>query len=163
MLTRFLQTDDDAIPALARLALGLVMFPHAMQKLLGWFGGYGLAGTHGFMVGTLHLPSALAWLAIAAEVLGSLGLIAGLAGRGAAFGIAAVMAGAVLSVHRSVGFFMDWSGQQHGEGYEYHLLAISLALIVMVRGSGAWSLDRLLGRRTEAAPAAAAAPMRLAA
>jgi len=144
MLKRLLATTDDRIATLARLALGLVMLPHALQKVFGLFGGYGISGTMGYFTGALHLPVALAYLAIAAEFLGALGLVVGLAGRGAAFGIAAVMVGAMLTVHVPNGFFMNWSGQAAGEGFEYHILALALAAIVMVRGSGAFSLDRLV-------------------
>lgn len=147
MLNKLLQTSDDAAPAIARVALGLVMLPHAAQKVLGWFGGYGLPGTVGLMTSGLHLPGWLAYLAIAAEFLGALGLIVGLFGRGAAFGIAAVMVGAIATVHAKVGFFMNWGGQQPGEGFEYHLLALALAAIVLVKGSGAFSLDGLLLKR----------------
>jgi len=150
MLRSFFRTTSDPATAIARLALGLVMFPHAMQKLFGWFGGYGLDGTMGFFTGQLGMPAALAALAIAAEALGAIGLIVGLAGRGAAFGIAAVMVGAVVTVHLPNGFFMDWGGQLAGEGYEYHILALALASVVMLRGSGAWSLDAVVSRRLPA-------------
>ncbi len=149
----FIRTTDDLTPTLARITLGLVMFPHGAQKVLGWFGGYGIEGTMGFLTGTVGLPAALAATVIAAEFLGALGLIVGLLGRGAAFGIASVMIGAVVTVHARVGFFMNWGGQAQGEGYEYHLLALALAAIVLVRGSGAWSLDRLLTRRATAVAA----------
>ncbi len=160
-LRTLIRTTDDRTAALARLALGLVMFPHGAQKALGWFGGYGIEGTMGFLTGGVGLPAALAATVIAAEFLGALGLIVGLLGRAAAFGIASVMVGAVVTVHAKVGFFMNWSGQQQGEGFEFHLLALALALIVMVRGSGAWSLDRLLTRPVPVA--AARAEVRLAA
>jgi putative oxidoreductase len=95
------------------------------------------------MAGKLGIPAVLAVLAIAAEFLGSLGLIVGALSRVAAFGIAVVMLVAILMVHAGQGFFMNWTGTQHGEGYEYHLLALGLALIVVVRGGGAYSLDRM--------------------
>jgi putative oxidoreductase len=87
------------------------------------------------------LPAPLAALVILAEALGSVGLVVGLGTRVAAFGIAAVMVGAVLTTHLSVGFFMNWFGNQPGEGFEYHLLALGLALPLLVRGGGAWALD----------------------
>ena len=147
MLHFLLKTEDSAAPLLARLTLGLVMFPHGAQKALGWFGGYGFTGTMGFFTGTMHIPAFFAFLAIAAEFAGSLALLAGLGSRVAAFGIAAVMAVAVLTVHASNGFFMNWSGAQKGEGFEYHLLVLGLALIVLVYGAGKASLDRLLACR----------------
>ena len=127
----------------ARLALGLVMFPHGAQKMLGWFGGYGFTGTMGFFTGQ-GIPAPLVFLAIAAEFFGSIGLIVGLLGRVAAFGIFCNMVVAILTVHMSNGFFMNWFGKQAGEGFEYHLLAIGLAVAVMIGGSGAASIDRAL-------------------
>ncbi len=156
-LARLLATPDDRVAALLRVALGLVILPHGLQKALGLFGGYGWAGTMGYFTGQLHIPYALGALAILAESLGGLALLAGLGGRAAAAGVAAVMATAALMQHRANGFFMNWSGQQAGEGYEYHVLAFVLALAVALRGSGAFSLDRLLARRL-AAGAAAGAP-----
>ena len=121
-----------------RLALGLVMLPHGAQKLLGWFGGYGFQGTMGFLTG-MGLPYPVALLVILAEFFGALGLVFGLFGRLSAFGIAAVMIGAVLTSHIGNGFFMNWSGQQPGEGFEFHLLALGLALPVIAFGSGRFS------------------------
>lgn len=140
---RFLATPADAAATVARLTLGAIILPHGAQKLLGWFGGHGFEGTMGYFTGTLGVPAAVALLVILAESLGALALIAGFAGRFMALGIAAVMAGAVVMAHAANGFFMNWSGAQAGEGYEYHLLAIGLALVVALRGSGAFSIDRL--------------------
>ncbi|HUG09868.1 MAG TPA: DoxX family protein [Opitutaceae bacterium] len=141
------KTDNSTAPLIARLALGLVMFPHGAQKALGWFGGYGYDGTMGYFTGTLGIPALFAFLVIAAEFAGAIGLITGFLTRVSAFGIAAVMAGAIFMAHKSNGFFMNWTGQQAGEGYEYHLLAIGLALIVLVAGAGKASLDALVARR----------------
>jgi putative oxidoreductase len=138
---RVVGTNAEVAPAIARVALGLVMFPHGAQKALGWFGGYGFAGTYGFMTAKLGIPGPLAALAIAAEFLGALALIVGVGGRVAAFGILSVMLVAIGMVHLPSGFFMNWTGAQAGEGFEYHLLAIALAVIVLVRGSGARSVD----------------------
>jgi putative oxidoreductase len=131
---------------LARVALGVVMFPHGAQKALGWFGGYGLEGTMGFLTGTIGLPAVLAAGVIAIEFLAPLFLLVGLATRPAALGIAAVMVGAVVTVHAPFGFFMDWAGTQGGEGFEYHLLALALAGVLLVLGGGRLSLDRRLAR-----------------
>lgn len=142
-----IRTTNDVVPTIARVILGLVILPHGLQKAFGMFGGYGFEGTMGFFTGSLHIPYVFALLAIAAELLGGLGLIVGLLGRVAAFGVASVMVVAVLTTHATFGFFMNWSGQQKGEGFEYHLLALALAAIVMVRGSGAASADLALDRR----------------
>jgi putative oxidoreductase len=146
MFGKLLKTENDAAALVLRLGLGIVMFPHGAQKVLGWFGGYGLAGTWGYMTGQMHIPAVFAALAITAEFAGSLGLIVGLLGRVAAFGIGVEMAvAAFLGGHVANGFFMNWSGHQAGEGFEYHILVVVIALAVMIKGSGALSLDRLLG------------------
>ncbi len=127
-----------------RVLLGVVFFPHGMQKLLGWFGGYGFDGTMGFFTGTLGIPVVFAFLAIIAQGLGSLGLITGFLTRLSAFGIAVNMAVAVYMLHFQNGFFMNWSGKQAGEGYEYHLLVIAIAIALMIKGGGKWSIDRVV-------------------
>jgi putative oxidoreductase len=145
--SRLLATDSSRTLAFQRVLLGLVMFPHGAQKLLGWFGGYGFDGTMGFFTGSLGIPAVFAFLAIVAEFFGALGLITGFLSRVSALGIGAVMAVAVAKVHSGVGFFMNWGGNQAGEGYEYHLLAIALALIVIIKGAGAASLDAVVAKR----------------
>jgi putative oxidoreductase len=142
-----LATDADWSATAARVTLGAVMLPHGAQKLFGWFGGHGFEGTMGFLTGPMGLPAALAVLIILLESVGAAALVAGVAGRAMAAGMAAIMVGAVATVHFAHGFFMNWGGTQAGEGFEYHLLAIGLALVVMLRGSGAASVDRLLVRR----------------
>jgi len=145
LLTLF-KTDDSFVPLIARLALGLAMFPHGAQKTLGWFAGYGFGGTMNFFTGQLHIPALFAFLAITAEFAGSIGLVTGFLSRVSAFGIAVTMLVATLMVHASNGFFMNWAGNQKGEGFEYHLLALGLALIVILAGGGKWSIDSLLAR-----------------
>jgi putative oxidoreductase len=86
-----------------------------------------------------------------AQFLGSLGLIVGLLTRVAAFGVAAVMLVATVMVHLPVGFFMNWFGNQKGEGYEYHLLAIAICIALMIRGGGKASIDRALTVKTPGA------------
>jgi len=152
LLTLF-KTNDSFTPLIARLTLGFVMFPHGAQKALGLFGGYGFSGTMNFFTGQLHIPAVLAFLAIAAEFAGSIGLITGFFSRGCAFGITVVMLVAAFMVHVSNGFFMNWAGNQKGEGFEYHLLAIGLALVVILSGAGKWSIDRLLAARLDVNPA----------
>lgn len=146
-----IRTDNDPASALVRVVLGLVMFPHGAQHLLGWFGGYGFAGTHEWMTVTLGFPSVLAAIAIVTEFVAPLALIAGVGGRLAALGITGLMLGAV-STHLPNGFFMNWFGSMSAgsEGYEYHILAMALALVVVIRGSGAWSVDRFLTKSSDA-------------
>ena len=147
MLQKLMKTPDDFAVTLLRLALGVVFFAHGAQKVLGWFGGYGFQATLGFFTQMLHIPAALAVLAIAAEFLGGIGLLIGFLGRVAAFGIAIEMVVAVIMVHRHVGFFANWYGNQKGEGYEYHILAIAICLGIMIKGSGALSIDRSASRQ----------------
>src|SRR3954471_23694656 len=116
------RTNNSFAPTLARLTLGIVMFPHGAQKVLGWFGGYGFSGTLHFFTDQMHIPAVFAVLAIAAEFFGSLGLITGFLSRIAALGIAVNMIVAVKMVHAANGFFINWFGNQKGEGYEYHIL-----------------------------------------
>ncbi|MGC2196708.1 MAG: DoxX family protein [Terriglobales bacterium] len=149
MFRKLLATSNDGTLTLLRLILGVVFFAHGAQKLLGWFGGYGFSGTMGFFTNMMHIPAPFAFLAICAEFLGGLGLILGALGRVAAFGIACNMVVAVLMVHSHFGFFMNWTGQQKGEGVEYHLLVLAIAMVLMVRGSGAFSVDRALAAQSE--------------
>ncbi len=135
------KTDSDFSTLLLRLTLGAVFFPHGAQKALGWFGGHGFQGTMGFFTGQLHIPAFFAFLAIAAEFAGAIGLILGLLTRVAAFGIASTMVVAAAMGPWANGFFMNWSGKQAGEGYEFHLLAIGVAVVLMIRGGGKWSAD----------------------
>ena len=123
------------------------MLPHGAQKLPGCFGGHGFSGTIGHLTGTAHLPWVIAVLVILAESLGSLALVLGLGGRVMAAGIASVMVGAVATVHLASGFFMNWNGTTQNKGFEYHILALALALVVLLRGSGAFSVDRAVTAR----------------
>ena len=144
MFHKLIATSNDLTLTLVRVVLGVVFFMHGAQKMLGWFGGYGFHGTMGFFTQQMGIPAPFAFLAICAEFFGGLGLIFGLLARIAALGIMVNMMVAVAKVHSANGFFMNWTGQQKGEGFEYHLLAIALLLVVLVKGSGALSLDRAL-------------------
>lgn len=146
-LAAVVSTPNDSALMVARVVLGAVFFAHGAQKMLGWFGGYGFSGTMGFFTQQMGIPAVFAFLAIAAEFFGGLGLIVGLLGRIAAFGILSVMVVAIATVHGQFGFFMNWAGNQKGEGFEYHLLAIALAAAIIIKGSGALSLDWLLSRK----------------
>lgn len=140
-----LSTTNDKTLTFLRIVLGLVMFPHGAQKMLGWFGGGGFEATMAGM--SKGFPAPVVFLVIVAEFIGAIALVFGLLGRVSAFGIAAVMAGAIFAVHLPNGFFMNWMGNQAGEGFEFHLLALGLALPIVLRGSGAWSVDAWLVSR----------------
>lgn len=141
------QTDDHWTGLILRLTLGLVLFPHGAQKLLGWYGGFGFSGTMGFFTEAMHLPWIIGFLVIVGEFFGSLGLLAGLLTRFTAASLSVIMLGAVVTSHLPYGFFMNWFGKQPGEGYEYHLLAIGIGLALLATGGGRWSLDRAIADR----------------
>jgi putative oxidoreductase len=143
------QTDDSWTGLVLRLTLGLVMFPHGAQKLLGWYGGFGFSGTMGFFTETMHMPWIIAFLVIVGEFFGSLGLIVGLLTRFTAASFIVIMLGAITTAHIQNGFFMNWSGKQPGEGYEYHLLAIGIGLALVLTGAGKWSVDGLIAEKVE--------------
>jgi putative oxidoreductase len=128
--------------------LGVVMFPHGAQKMLGWFGGHGFSATMQSFTQHMHIPAPLAFLAIFTEFFGSIALVLGLLTRVSAFGIAVVMIVAIGTAHWPNGFFMNWSGTQKGEGFEYHLLMLGMALALMIMGGGCCSVDRVLARKT---------------
>jgi putative oxidoreductase len=144
MIRQLIATDNNPATVVLRLVLGVVFFVHGAQKVLGWFGGDGFTATMRMFTGFLHIPVPLAYLAIAAEFFGGLGVIFGLLTRVAAFGIFTDMAVAIAMIHRHFGFFMNWMGTQKGEGYEYHLLVLAITVFLMIRGAGAASIDRWL-------------------
>ncbi len=138
-MNKLVATSNDLAFTVARLALGIMIFPHGAQKALGWFGGGGIQGTLDFFA-SIGIPAPLAYIAIAAEFLGGIGLIAGFMTRIAALGVGVTMAVAVAKVHWEKGFFLG------DGGYEFHVLAIGLALILMMRGGGAASIDGAMSR-----------------
>lgn len=144
MIRRLYATDDSLATAILRLTLGAVFFAHGAQKMLGWFGGFGFHGTMGFFTDMMHFPAPLAFFAIAAEFFGGIGLIFGFLTRIAALGTGVNMTVAILTVHRAIGFFMNWTGTQKGEGFEFHLLVLAIVSYLMIRGAGAFSMDLLL-------------------
>lgn len=148
-LAAIVDTDARVAPLVARVSLALLMFPHGAQHALGWFRGYGFSGTLEWMTATLGFPAPAAALAIVVELIAPIVLLFGLGGRVAALGLVGLMLGAI-STHLSNGFFMNWFGAlpAGGEGFEYHLLATALALVVVIDGSGAFSLDRRIARAT---------------
>ena len=144
MFRKLISTENSVAITILRLVLGIVFFAHGAQKMLGWFGGYGFTGTMGFFTGAMHIPAVFAFLAIAAEFFGGLGLIFGFLTRIAAFGITVNMLVAIAMVHGQFGFFMNWAGTQKGEGIEYHLLTLAITIFLIIKGAGAFSIDRLL-------------------
>lgn len=146
LFDRAFEASNDVRGLLARVVLAAVIFPHGAQHALGWFGGYGFEGTRAWMVSTVGVPSFVAGGSIVLELVAPVFLVLGAGGRLAAAWIAAFMVIAA-NTHSANGFFMNWLGNQKGEGFEYHLLAITLALVVVMGGSGRLSIDRWLTAR----------------
>jgi putative oxidoreductase len=148
MFQKLTRTPNDYVLTFTRLLLGIVFFAHGAQKMLGWFGGFGFSGTVGAFT-QAGMPAALALFVIFTEFFGGLSLIFGLFARLGSLGITALMLGAIAMVHIKFGFFMNWYGLQKGEGFEYHLLAIALSILILVRGAGALSIDRSISGHGE--------------
>jgi putative oxidoreductase len=159
-MQNFFKTDQSVASFILRVTLGVVMFAHGAQKLFGWFGGNGFDGTMGFFTNVMHLPWIVAFLVIIGESIGSLGLIAGLFTRFTAASFIVIMFGAIATVHWPQGFFMNWFGQQQGEGFEYHLLVIGMSAALTLSGGGAWALDRIIARWLAGEQEYAARPLR---
>jgi putative oxidoreductase len=143
-----MQTQPDLVfnlfTLVLRLALGFVILGHGVQKMFGWFGGYGFQGTMNFFTQTVHIPYVFGLMAIATEFFGSLALMLGLLTGPVALAVGITMVTAAWTVHRPNGFFMNWAGNKPGEGYEYFILAAAMAVALFIAGGGAWSLDALL-------------------
>ena len=147
-IKQFFATDQQSWSLLvSRLALGAVILPHGMQKAIGIFGGYGFSGTVGFFH-SMGMPYLIGTLVILAEFIGSIGVLLGFGTRFMAFSILLTMSGAaVLGGHIHNGFFMNWFGMQKGEGIEFFILAVGLALALLIGGSGKCSIDNLISKK----------------
>lgn len=159
-MTTFFKTDDSWAGLILRVGLGVVMVAHGAQKLLGWFGGNGFEGTMGFFTQKMGLPWLVAFLVIIGESLGSIGLIAGFLTRFTAASFIVIMTGAIATVHWPQGFFMNWFGQQQGEGFEYHLLVIAMSAALVIVGGGKWAVDGIIARWLQEREGAPQHPMR---
>jgi putative oxidoreductase len=147
MIRKIFETKDSYAALVTRLTLGIVILPHGLQKVFGWFGGFGFEGTMGFFTQQMGIPYIFALLAVLAESLGAAAVIAGLFTRLAAIGVGVTVGIGALMVHLPNGFFMNWFGTQQGEGYEYHILAVGLALAVAISGGGKFALDKLVAEK----------------
>jgi len=144
MLLQILATDSSWVPTLARIILGIIFFAHGSQKVFGWFGGPGLRQTLRTLTEGLGLPTIIALSAVGSEFVGGVALILGFLARIGALVIVINMLAAIFMVHGKYGLFMNWFGDRKGNGIEYHLLAIALAIVIIAKGAGACSLDSLL-------------------
>lgn len=142
-------TDDSWAGLILRIGVGTVILAHGAQKSLGWFGGHGFEGTMAFFTQTMGLPWLIAFLVIIGESLGSVALLAGFLTRITAASYIAIMLGAIATVHWPQGFFMNWTGQQTGEGFEFHLLAIAISAALVIIGGGKWALGGVIYRLLE--------------
>ena len=140
-MKKVFQTNDSTALTISRVMLGLVLFPHGAQKLLGWFGGYGFNATMGFLTGGMNLPWIIAFLVIIIEFFGALALILGTGTRIISVALIFLFAGIIFTSHGQNGFFMNWGGKQAGDGFEYHLLVIAMAVTLLIGGAGKWSVD----------------------
>lgn len=128
-----------------RIALGTVFFAHGAQLLLGWFGGYGWAGSMGFFTKSLGIPAFFAGLAILVEFFGGIAILLGLLTRPAAAGLAAIMLTAAIKVHLANGFFLDLTGPK--DGIEYTFVLFLIAVYLLIKGAGAISLDSFIAKK----------------
>lgn len=149
MKNKIFNTNNDLTGLITRLTLGLILFPHGAQKMLGMFGGYGFSGTMGFFTETMHLPWIIGFLVIIIEFIGAIALILGFASRIWSALIIILFIGIIFTSHLDFGFFMNWFGNQKGEGYEYHLLIIGLSFALLINGSGKNSIDNLIEEKQQ--------------
>lgn len=144
MFKMILKTDDSLTPIFLRLSLGVVMFAHGAQKVLGLFGGAGFEKTIEIFKAQMGFPTWITVLLMIIEFFGSLGLIFGFLTRLCALGIGTSMTVCAYMNHLKNGFFMNWVGTQKGEGFEYHILVLGIALALIVKGGGLLSFDKAL-------------------
>jgi len=145
MKNQIFKTENSFIPTLLRMILALVVFPHGAQKLLGWFGGYGFTGTMAFFSETIGLPWIVGFTIIMLESFGALALFAGFGTRILAISYSFLALGILFTSHVQNGFFMNWFGNQPGEGYEYFILWLGISLALILSGGGKYSFDRHIG------------------
>lgn len=147
MFKNIMRTGNSAAGLFLRLALGIVMLAHGLQQTFGLFGGIGIKAKIGYYTGTFHIPWIIALLGVLTVSVGAFLLIIGLWSRIMAFFISIFLLTAFSLVHVHNGFFMNWEGRKAGEGFEYHILGIGIAIAIMIYGSGWFSIDRLLTRK----------------
>lgn len=157
-LSLLYKTNEHTTGLIVRLALALVMLPHGCQLLFGWFGGFGFSGSMRYFTQIEGLPWAVGFAVILLQSFGALFILIGFAGRFFALALTALFIGMVVASHWQHGFFMNWMGNQQGEGFEFHVLAIGLSATLFAGGSGTYSVDALLTKYLSRAALCSAAP-----
>ncbi len=145
MVKGFLKTSDALHLFLLRIGLAVVIFPHGAMKLFGWFGGDGWSAAIDNFSG-MGIPAVVGALIVLGESLGMIALFIGFFGRFMAASLVIIMIGATVTNFEH-GFFMNWSGEQEGEGIQFYLLTIIMGIAIVLKGSGKWSVDRWLSHR----------------
>ncbi|KAB2918203.1 MAG: DoxX family protein [Bacteroidetes bacterium] len=144
MMEQFFSSQNNWAGLLLRVTIAVVLFPHGAQKLLGWFGGFGFDGTMQYFTQTVKLPYIIGLLVILIEFFAPIALVLGVGSKILAAVIAILFVGIMLTSHLNFGFFMNWMGNQAGEGLEYFLLAIGASLALMLNGSGKFAIDNMI-------------------
>jgi putative oxidoreductase len=147
MKNKLFETSESYAPLILRLLLGSVVLMHGMQKLLGWFGGFGFSKTMLFFTESVGMPWIMGFLVIMLETVGAIALISGLVTRVIALAYVILPVGMIVTTHFKNGFFMNWFGMLKGEGYEYFILWIGMALALLILGGGKFATDRFFMRR----------------
>ncbi|NBB22993.1 DoxX family membrane protein [Runella sp. CRIBMP] len=140
MKTQLITTTENWGATAIRFALGIVLFSHGAQSMLGWFGGFGLQSTIEFLSANMGLPALIGYAVICIQFFGSLMLVTGLLTRVAALGVFGIFIG-MATYHFDYGFYMNWSGTNAGEGFEYHILVLAMCVMLFISGGGALSVD----------------------
>lgn len=148
LIQRLTATETQVSPLILRIAFAIVLWPHGVEKLVGGFGGYGFSASMHHLTAEAGLPSLIAFLVIFLEFFGSLFILLGLFTRLFAVANIILFLGMIVNEHLQFGFFMNWFGNQKGEGFEYHLLAIGLLLSLLITGAGKASIDALIYKTT---------------
>lgn len=141
-MKKLFATPADPTVALMRIVLAVLFFPHGAQKALGWYGGAGFHGTMHMLTAGMGFPAFFAVCAILAEFAGSILMFLGFLARIAAFGQVVVMLVAIFKVHLHNGLL----GTAHGAGYSFPLALLALAFLILIKGAGAFSIDRVLAK-----------------
>jgi uncharacterized membrane protein YphA (DoxX/SURF4 family) len=144
MMEQFFSSQNNWTGLLLRITIAVVLFPHGAQKLLGWFGGYGFDGTMQYFTQTVKLPYIIGLLVILIEFFAPIALVLGIGSKILAAVLAILFLGITITAHSNFGFFMNWFGNQPGEGFEFFLLAIGASLALMFNGSGKFAIDNLI-------------------